>query len=73
MEEGAICETKTGEPGVCKLLTSCRQYYEGLKNKTMEYDFMVRCSFIDVDEVICCPSFNPSELFQLQTDEIATG
>ncbi|XP_055843948.1 serine protease persephone-like [Episyrphus balteatus] len=75
LEEGASCKTRTGEPGVCKLLTSCREYYEGLKNKTMEYDFMIRCSFINMDEVICCPSFNdnPSELSQLLTDKIATG
>ncbi|XP_055842667.1 serine protease persephone-like [Episyrphus balteatus] len=41
----------------------------------MDYDFMIRCSFIDMDEVICCPSFNdnPSKLLELLTNEIATG
>ncbi|XP_055842878.1 serine protease persephone-like [Episyrphus balteatus] len=74
LEEGDSCETKAGEPGVCRLLTSCGVYYEGLKNKTMEYESMIRCSFIDLDEVICCPlNDNPSKLIQLLTGEVGTN
>ncbi|XP_055910687.1 uncharacterized protein LOC129945051 [Eupeodes corollae] len=58
LEEGETCQIKTGEAGICKRLSSCEVYYDGLKRKTIPYSFLVRCSFIDVDEVICCPLNN---------------
>lgn len=75
LEEGEQCKLKTGEVGVCRLLQSCRVYYEGLQNKTIPYSFLNRCSFIHLDEVICCPlddNTNSPVNIELLTGEIGT-
>ncbi|XP_055839090.1 uncharacterized protein LOC129907073 [Episyrphus balteatus] len=56
LKVGSICQTKIGEPGVCKLLIACGVYYEGLKKQTIEYSSIAICTFIVQDEVICCPN-----------------
>ncbi|XP_055838235.1 uncharacterized protein LOC129906476 isoform X2 [Episyrphus balteatus] len=56
LKSGSICQTKTGEPGVCKLLSACGVYLEGLEKQTIEYSSILICSFMDTDEVVCCPN-----------------
>ncbi|XP_055839089.1 uncharacterized protein LOC129907072 [Episyrphus balteatus] len=56
LKSGAICQTKTGEPGVCKLLSACGVYLEALQKETIKYSSIIICSFMGQDEVICCPN-----------------
>lgn len=68
LQQGDSCKIKTGEEGICTRITLCEIYYEALKKKTIKYSFLVRCSFIDSEEVICCPIDNKSSTTTTITD-----
>lgn len=73
LPQGSKCKIKTGEQGVCKLLSSCDVYYEALRNKSIQYSFLNICSFIELDEVICCPLDDKPVTVQFLTGDTTQG
>lgn len=73
LQEGDNCKIKTGENGICRRLSSCAVYYEALQQKTIKYSFLVRCSFINTEEVICCPSDGSTSRPQGTTNRTPVG
>ncbi|XP_059614153.1 serine protease persephone-like isoform X2 [Phlebotomus argentipes] len=57
---GSVCNLADGTLGVCKAHRECIWAREGFKSGRLSYSDIVRCSFVDNDEIICCGDERPT-------------
>uniref|UniRef100_A0A6B2ELD2 Putative trypsin-like serine protease n=1 Tax=Phlebotomus kandelakii TaxID=1109342 RepID=A0A6B2ELD2_9DIPT len=58
--EGSICRMKDGTFGFCKPHRECKWAWEGYKTRKLSYSDIVRCTFVDNIEIICCGDERPT-------------